>query len=222
MKRYYLLTATIISVVICSILTIDMISTLLVLGNWYFNWELWVSVNVILILVGITTLALNACSIALYKKTKAEFKNKLALVGSALIFNYITSALLIADIVLLFIDNLGVGAVYILYLLSLIVSIVFMHVDLAAEEKRIEKPKQTVPQNRTNSTTPVAQNVQKASTQSNAVQQISTVNQSDGSIQSEDEFEKKLIKLNDMLGKGLITQDEYDTIKKSYIEKYIK
>ena len=222
MKRYYLLTATIISVVICSILTIDMISTLLVLGTWYFNWELWVSVNVILILVGITTLALNACSIALYNKTKAEFKNKLALVGSALIFNYITIALLIADIVLLFIDNLGVGAVYILYLLSLIVSIVFMHVDLAAEEKRVEKPKQTVPQNRTNSTAPVAQNVQKASTQSKAVQQISTVNQSDGSIQSEDEFEKKLIKLNDMLGKGLITQDEYDTIKKSYIEKYIK
>ena len=222
MKRYYLLTATIISVAICSILTIDMISTLLVLGTLYLNWELWVSVNVILILVGITTLALNACSIALYNKTKAEFKNKLALVGSALIFNYITSALLIADIVLLFIDNLGVGAVYILYLLSLIVSIVFMHVDLAAEEKRIEKPKQTVPQNRTNSTAPVAQNVQKTSTQSNAVQQISTVNQSDGSIQSEDEFEKKLIKLNDMLGKGLITQDEYDTIKKSYIEKYIK
>ena len=113
---------------------------------------------------------------------------------TAVVFNFIST---LATLIMLIAGSSGwVVILMILGMLLAIASAVLLLVDVCAESGRISK--------------------QETTTQVNG-----TVASNDSKLAAAETFEKKLAKLNAMKEHGIITEEEYSEIKKSYVKEFL-
>ena len=155
---------------------------------------------VIMILIIATCLILNICSIPTWNKDAQGYKKKKGLLIATIVFNFIAMFLYIISM-LGGLSNAFSLILVIIVMISLLASSTLYIVDLARESSKVEKLAKTTEQVSAQETSPAQKEPAKSNSQP---------------------LETKLEKLNEMKKNGLISTEEYESIKKSYIDETLK
>ena len=151
-------------------------------------------ISILFLVIAILSIVFNGVVIGLWNKTSEEFNKKKGLTITAIVFDFLV---VIAAIVMMCLGSSGlVVLLLVISMLLAIASAVMLLVDLCMENKRCSK--------------------QDAAAQ---VNQVATSNHAN--LTTEETVEKKLEKLNAMKEHGVITEEEYNELKKSYIKELL-
>ena len=161
------------------------------------GWAGPLTLSIILIVVAVVATVLNAVSMAAWNKDAAAFKKKKGLLITAIIFSFLNS---IFPFIMLFAGAIinGILVLFIIGMLLSIASAVLLIVDLCREKGKVAK-------------SPKQENSPKAA----------VVMKENKKIAAAEELEKKLQKLSMLKQYGVITEDEYDELKKGYIKELL-
>lgn len=203
MKRALTLTGAILGLVggafLSIIYLITLIGTIELMSYGYGAGPLVLAI--ILVAVSVLGLVFSAVCIAPWNKPAEGYKKKKGTIITAVVFNFISA---LATLIMLIAGFSGwVVILMILGMLLAIASAVLLLVDVCAESGRIEKA------------------AQKVAGQSVAAQPAVASAANDAKLASAEIFEKKLAKLNAMKEHGIITEEEYTEIKKSYVKEFL-
>ena len=197
MKRALTLTGAILGLVGGAFLSIVYIITLIgVIELMSYGYAAGGSLilSLILVLISVLALVFSAVCIAPWNKSAEDYKKKKGMIITAVVFNFIST---LATLIMLIAGSSGwVVVVMILGMLLAIASAVLLLVDICREGGKVSK--------------------QETTTQVNG-----TVASNDSKLVAAETFEKKLAKLNAMKEHGIITEEEYSEIKKSYVKEFL-
>lgn len=199
MKRALTLTGAILGLVGGAFLSIVYLITLIgVIELMSYGYEAVgaLILTLILILVSVLALVFSAVCIAPWNKSAEDYKKKKGMIITAVVFNFIST---LATLIMLIAGSSGwVVVVMILGMLLAIASAVLLLVDICTENGKIEKAGKQV-----------------------ATQPAVASAANDAKLASAETFEKKLAKLNAMKEHGIITEEEYTEIKKTYVKEFL-
>lgn len=151
-------------------------------------------ISILFFVIAILSIVFNGIVIGLWNKTSEEFNKKKGLTITAIVFDFLV---VIAAIVLMCLGSYGLAVLLlVIAMLLAIASAVMLLVDLCMENKRGSK-------------------------QDAAAQVNQAVTSNHANLTTEETVEKKLKKLNAMKEYGVITEEEYNELKKSYIKELL-
>lgn len=151
-------------------------------------------ISILFFVVATLNIVFNGIVIGLWNKTSEEFNKKKGLTITAIVFDFLV---VIATVVMMCLGSSGLVVLFlVIAMLLAIASAVMLLVDLCMENKRSSK-------------------------QDAAAQVNETVASNDSKLAAAETVEKKLEKLNAMKEHGVITEDEYKELKKSYLKELL-
>lgn len=212
-KRPFLLTASIVSTVVVSILLAMLLKTLIIIFQLGFG-SLFVTLFGWLTLLELATdilvLWTNIKLISIWNKDHSAFKKKSGLIILAIILNFVLAALAFA-----------INALSIMLTIALVLSASFYIVDFCKESGRVAESNKII---RNNEELDIPQLIQPVDNTPEPIQPIDdieiTSNTSYDNIPNTniETLEMKIYKLNKMKQDGLLTEEEYTTLIKSYLD----
>ncbi|MBQ8909153.1 MAG: hypothetical protein IJY90_02595 [Clostridia bacterium] len=160
----------------------------------------YIIVALLITLVVLTALVMNIVSIGAWNKDKDGYKKLKGIIITAVVLNFVVVLNQLLD---LFAAGVSVGIV-VLYFLLIGLNVagnVLMLVDLSKEGKRW------------------GEDVTVATTTANAP---SAAPKLEDKLQAADVFSQKLAKIDALKEKGILSEEEYSEIKKSYVKEYLE
>lgn len=214
MKRPMTLTAGILSVVgaafsliVSLIFTIEMGT---VLSYGYTEYISIFIISLLWFLLSITTLVFSILAIVSWNKSKEKFQSMKKLNIVAVVMNFV---LFVVGIIMLVIGAAYVDWACALTIISMLLAVpaaILLIVDFALEGKRDANA------------APVVATAQPQSQEVAAeVAKVSAVISTEAKLAAADEFAQKLAKLDALKKNGLLDEEEYSEIKKSYVKDYL-
>ena len=222
MKRGMFLAGAIIALVTCSISLLSSTVTFFSLIDYF---DLLSSAYIFGLILGISLEVLavifNAESISAWKLSKTRFKKQKGYVITAIVFNFIIIGIYFLSFFTL--ETLGST---ILPFLALLTGTILLLVDFCREKNK-KDPEWELENAKTETTAKQETDITIVEQKAKPVEQEEKIEEKPEpkkvkSGESLLTLESKLIKLNEMKEQGLIDQDEYNEIKKSYIKEEIK
>lgn len=199
MRRVKTLTAGILATVTQAIFSIIMLVALFLIVDLISMGATGVEGTIVLMAiltaVVLTTLVLSIVAIPAWAKDAVGFKKKKALIITAVVFNFVVVLYQLISLV----TAAPAAGTIILYVILMGMSIaanVLWLIDLAQEGRKVNQPV---------SAAPAAQ----------------TVSSTETKLAAAEEFAQKLAKIDALRKNGVLTEEEYSEIKKSYVKDYI-
>lgn len=200
MKRALTLTGAILGLVggvfstVWTLISVIGVIDMMSYSYYYGNLTGSLILAIIFFVVSLLTLIFSAVSIPAWNKTAEIYKKKKAMIITAMVFNFLT---MILNLIILCVGMTGWVVIFIVLamLLCLACAVIFI-IDLCLENRRISKQGSTA-----------------------KVAEVAVSN--DAKLAAAEVFEKKLAKLNAMKEHGIISDEEYSEIKKSYVKEFL-